>query len=303
MTLQSLRYLVAVVDTGSFSAAADVCFVTQPTLSTQLKRLEEVLGVTLIERTTKHVSVTRIGDQIVERARRILAECDDIRDIGRAGENPFSEPIRVGVISTVAPYLVKRLAPALRRSMSKLHLVVREGLTKDLLNQLVHHDVDAVVLAFPVDRPMLTSKRLYREMFRFACSKSHPLARRRRIHEADLREHRILLLAEGHCLRDQALALCRPESSLKVDDSYRATSLNTLTQLVSQGFGCTFLPELACPQEGRQNPQLTTIQFASTEAFREIGLVWRRNYPRGALLERIAEFVRFESRKWFRHKK
>ena len=187
MTLQSLRYLVAVVDTGSFSAAADVCSVTQPTLSTQLKRLEEVLGVALIERTTKYASVTPIGEQIVERARRILVECDDIRDIGRAGEDPFSEPIRVGVISTVAPYLVRRLAPALRRSMSKLHLVVREGLTKDLLNQLVQHEIDAVVLAFPVDRPTLTGKRLYREMFRFACSKSHPLARRPPLQGALLR--------------------------------------------------------------------------------------------------------------------
>lgn len=299
MTLQVLRYLVAVADTGTFSAAAAACFVTQPTLSTQLKRLEQSLGITLFERTTKRVAITEIGKQITERARHVLAECDDIRELGRSSQDPFAEPFRVGIISTVAPYLVARVAPAIRKSMPQLRLVVREGLTKDLLIQLSKHEVDAVVMALPVKRPSMTTTVLYREPFRFACADDHPLANRRRIHERDLRGHKILLLSEGHCLRDQALALCRPGTSVKVDESYRATSLGTLAQLVGQSFGCTFLPDLACRSERRTNAHLKTIPFASSEAFRDVGLVWRRGYPRGRFLESIAEFVRAQSHRWF----
>jgi LysR family hydrogen peroxide-inducible transcriptional activator len=243
--------------------------------------------------------MTPVGAELAARARQVLAACDAIEELARTHRDPLKEPVTVGIISTVAPSLVARLVPALREAMPRLTLIVREGLTADLLTQLDRGKLDAVVAALPITQAGVTAKSLFREPFWFACPPGHPLASKRRIRASDLAGHTILLLSEGHCLRDQALALCRRDTRLTVNENYRATSLETLTQLVSEGFGCTFLPALA--RRGVRSPNagaLCTIPFASPDAYREVALVWRLGYPRAAMLEELAAFIRTRSAAW-----
>jgi LysR family hydrogen peroxide-inducible transcriptional activator len=304
MTLQELRYLVAVADTSSFSEAAAKCFVTQPTLSTQLKKLEEHLGARLFERSNKSVHVTRVGEKIVERARQVLAECDAIAELARTHRDPYAEPFRLGIISTLGPYLLPRLLPTLEKSLPRLKLVIQEGLTADLLGRLRNHALDGVILALPVSEPNLQQSVLFEEPFWLACRRDHPLAKKRVVREADLAGHTVLLLSEGHCLRDQALTLCSQNYApeLDRDDSYRATSLETLRHLVAAGFGYTLLPALALKEELKKAAPVKAVRFDSSRAQRTIGLIWRRGFPRGNALQELAKVIRRSSSAWIQRK-
>jgi LysR family hydrogen peroxide-inducible transcriptional activator len=300
MTLQELRYVVAVADTASFSEAAAKCFVTQPTLSTQMKKLEGHLGARLFERTNKSVHVTAVGAKIVERARLVLAECDSIAELARTHRDPYAEPFRLGIISTLGPYLLPRLLPAMEKSLPRLKLVIQEGLTAELLGRLSGHALDGVLLALPVSEPNLCQSVLFEEPFWLACRRDHPLAKKRLVREADLAGHTVLLLSEGHCLRDQALTLCSQNyaADFDRDDSYRATSLETLRHLVAAGFGYTLLPALALKEELRKGAPVKAVRFDSSRARRRIGLIWRRGYPRAAALEEFAKVIRRSSAAW-----
>jgi LysR family hydrogen peroxide-inducible transcriptional activator len=293
MTLQELRYLVAVADTSNFSEAAARCFVTQPTLSTQLKKLEVHLGARLFERTNKSVHVTPVGEKIVERARQVLAHCQAISELAHTHRDPYAEPFRLGIISTLGPYLLPRLLPAIEKRLPRLKLVIQEGLTVDLLERLGGHALDGVILALPVSEPNLSQCVLFEEPFWLACRRDDPLAKKSSVCEADLAGHTMLLLSEGHCLRDQALTLCSQNYAPELgrDDSYRATSLETLRHLVAAGFGYTLLPALALKDELRKQSPVKAVRFDSPKARRTIGLVWRRGYPRTAALETLAQFV------------
>jgi LysR family transcriptional regulator, hydrogen peroxide-inducible genes activator len=207
MTLRELRYLIAVADHGHFGRAAQACHVSQPTLSTQLKKLEDYLGVTLFERTNKALHVTPVGEEIVALARRVIAEADAILKTARETKGPLSGLLHLGMIPTLSPYLLPWLIPALKRAYPDLQLVVHEDLTDHLLVRLKAHKLDAALLALPIRDTDLVAAPLFDEPFFFAASNSHPLAKCESVMDAELRNQHLLLLADGHCLSDQALAV------------------------------------------------------------------------------------------------
>lgn len=290
MTLQDLRYLVALADHGHFGRAAAACHISQPTLSTQLKKLEDQLGAALFERTNKSVHVTAFGEEILVRARRILAEAEAILEAGRRKSGPLSGPLRLGVIPTLGPYLLPWLVPALRAEYPALRLVVREDLTAPLLERLAAYRLDAALAALPVSEPALESLPLFDEPFWFAAPRDHALAQAESVSEADLRGQRLLLLTEGHCLRDQALAVCDlADAESGADGDFRATSLETLRQMVATGLGVTLLPALAL---AAPDAHAIALRPLASGAGRRIGLIWRRGYSRMADLHLLADTLR-----------
>ena len=292
MTLQELRYLVALADKGHFVRAAEACHVGQPTLSTQLKKLEDYLGVTLFERNKHHLMPTPIGEEIIERARIALDVVEQIRDLARQGHDPMDGPLRLGVIPTLGPYLVPYLLPTIRDTYPKLHLFLREDLTANLLERLRQGRLDALLLALPVHGEDIEVMELFREAFMVALPMGHPLERKQQIDEQELANQNVLLLEEGHCMRDQALAICGSTPSDQRDE-LKATSLETLRQMVAAGVGCTLLPALAAlPGVGSvQNGMVQIRPFASPAPTRIIGLAWRHRYPREATIRGLAEVV------------
>src|SRR3984885_14672623 len=236
MRLRELRYLVALANRAHFGRAADDCHVSQPTLSTQIRKLEEYLGLTLIERNAKSFAFTGIGQEVVEKARRIVAEVDALLSSTRTPQGPLTGTLNLGVIPTLAPYFLPRLLPLVKSRYKQLQLVVHEDLTGHLLERLRGYQIDAALLALPLDGEDFEELPLFDEPFWFACPPRHPLAQLKAVTEADLRDERILLLADGHCLRGQALAACGQAAKQEGMDDFRAASLETICQLVAAGF-------------------------------------------------------------------
>ncbi|MBL8259603.1 MAG: LysR family transcriptional regulator [Candidatus Competibacteraceae bacterium] len=290
MTLQELRYLVAVAEEKHFERAAEVCHVSQSTLSAQLKKLEEQLDVTLFDRSQRQATPTAVGRDIIAQARLALEEAHKIQEIASRRLDPMQGTLRVGVIPTLSPYLMPRILPELRISYPKLRLFLREDLTEHLVRQLRSATLDLLLLALPVRAEGLETLALFEEPFQIALPTDHSLARRSQIGESDLREHRILLLEEGHCLRDQALAICE---SPQVIEEFAATSLETLRQMVAVGIGLTLLPELAIrfSQTTCYQHLIQIRPFAPPVPTRTIGLVWRRQFPRQDTLKMLAALI------------
>jgi LysR family hydrogen peroxide-inducible transcriptional activator len=288
VTITELRYLVAVAENGHFGRAAAQCFVTQPTLSAQLKKLENNLGVRLIERGGRRAQLTPAGQRVVERARVILEQLRGIGDTARGHSDPLEGELRLGVIPTLGPYLLPLLLRPLQRAFPKLHLVVVEQVTATLLEQLAGHRLDTALIALPIDAPSLDTMHLFDEPFWVLTPREHRLAKRLRVKESELREQSVLLLAEGHCLRDQALAICGEQASGFAD--FRATSLETLGHLVAAGLGCTLLPALAVSHV--RSPAVVALPFAQPVPGRRIGLAWRHTFPLPDALRMFGEFVR-----------
>lgn len=292
MTLRELRYLVALADLGHFGRAAQACHVSQPTLSTQLRKLEESLGVTLFERTNRRLHVTPTGKRIVARARGMLSEADAIVALARSRAAPLTGPFDLGVIPTLGPYLLPWLLPPLERAYPDLRLVVHEDLTEHLLERLRAHRIDAALLALPVEDGQLDTLPLFDEPFYLALPPGHRLAGTNvAASQSDLRREHLLLLSEGHCFRDQALAVCGfetpPDRSRGTD--VRATGLETIRRMVAAGMGCTLLPAMALSgDEGRE----FEVRPLDAGACRRIGLAWRQSYPRPADIECLAGAVR-----------
>lgn len=293
MTLQELRYLVALADKGHFARAAETCNVGQPTLSTQLKKLEDYLGVTLFERNKHHLRATPIGEQITEQARIALSVVAQIKELARHAHDPMNGPLRLGVIPSLGPYLIPHILPGLRERFRELRLFLREDLTNNLLERLRQGRLDALLLALPVRGGDVESMELFREHFVVALPSGHRLAAKRRVTEAEIGSENVLLLEEGHCMRDQALAICGAHSSDQREE-LKATSIETLRQMVAAGVGCTLLPRLASlPGAGSLDDDTVQIRrFAAPEPSRTIGLVWRRNYPRKPALLRLCDVIR-----------
>ncbi|MGI8739309.1 MAG: LysR substrate-binding domain-containing protein [Gammaproteobacteria bacterium] len=293
MTLQELRYIVALADEGHFSHAAEVCHVGQPTLSTQIKKLEDLLGVILFDRSQRRVAPTAIGEQIVSRARVALQEIDKIRELVINGRDLMSGVLRLGVIPTVGPYLLPLLLAAIHTSYPQLRLLLREDLTAHLLEQLRIGRVDAALMALPVHSEGLEAQALFTEPFVLALPAGHPLTEKKEVREEDLCGHCILLLEEGHCLRDQALTICGSMRCVESDE-VTATSLETLRQMVAVGVGCTLLPALAAaPSVGSLQEGLIEIRpFADPAPSRTIALLWRHRYPREDALILLAKLIR-----------
>ncbi len=293
LSLTELRYLVAVDEERHFGRAAARCHVTQPTLSAGIKKLESTLGVTLFERTKRTVRATPVGIEIAQRARRVLEEVDGLARLAAREAPPLSGPLRVGFIPTLGPYLLPWLLPALAKAFPALRLRLHEAMTAQLVEALVEHRLDAAFLALPVNVGALAAIPLFDEPFWLLAPASHALAKRARVGEKDLAGERILLLTEGHCLRDQALEICaRAEATPDAAGAdIRATSLETLRQLVAAGMGCTLIPALAADAQG--SPRRTAlIPFRRPAPVRRIALVHRRTYPRPEDLARLAEEVR-----------
>lgn len=284
MTLRDLRYLVAVADHGNFGRAAEACHVSQPTLSAQLKKLEESLGVDLFERTPRAVRPTAAGVRIVARARRVLEEADLLLAEARGLGAPLTGPLALGLIPTLAPYVLPWFVPAVAAAHPELRLVVHEDLTAALLADLRDGRIDAALVALPAGDPDLAERPVFAEPFLLACPAADPLASAAAVPVDALAHERLLLLTEGHCLRDQALEVCRLERT-GVSADFRAASLETLRQLVAAGHGCTLLPALAAEPA---DPRLA-LRPLDPPASRRVGLVWRRSYPRGDDLEILAQ--------------
>jgi LysR family hydrogen peroxide-inducible transcriptional activator len=285
VTLQDLRYLVALAEHGHFGRAAAASAVSQSTLSTQIKNLERQLGVKLFERTTKSVSVTAVGREIVSRARVVLAEIEAIASIGRNTSAPLSGSFSLGVIPTLGPYVLPWLVPALRQEYPELRLALREDLTGPLLERLGSHQLDAALMALPIPDGRLETLALFDEPFWFAEPKSIKPAAAQIMREEELRGQRLLLLTEGHCLRDQALAICGT-TEREDEGDFRATSLETILQMVATGLGSTLLPAMACSEARTRS---VTTRPLEAGVGRRIGLVWRKSYHRRRDIHLLAE--------------
>ncbi len=287
-SLRQLRYLVAVADHGHFGRAAEASLVTQSTLSASIKELEAILGRTLIERTKRTVIVTPLGRDIAARARAVLSDVADLSDAVKAAGPPLSGPLRLGVIPTIGPYLLPRTWPALRAAHPFLELFLREDQTAPLLARLGAGDLDAVLVAFPYPAAGFETALFADDPFWLAFPRGHALAARERIDPADLAGYELLLLEEGHCLRDHALALCdRPGS-----ERFQATSLLTLAQMVDNGLGLTLLPKMAI-DGGLIRGTRVEIRPMNGPA-RHIGLAWRKTSSRQADFTRLAAHFRDE---------
>lgn len=288
--LKDLRYLIAVADTGHFGRAADRCFVSQPTLSAQLKKLEDYLGVPLVERQPRKALLTPAGAEIVIRARRIVEATEEVVEIAQAHREPLAGRLRIAFLPTIGPYLLPVIAPKLRKQLPRLELMLYEYQTAPMLERLRNGEIDMGVLALPVDMDGLAAKPLYDEPFTIAAPANHPLADRKQVKLEDLRGVTLLLLEDGHCLRDQALDVCNRIDVHEKQD-FRATSIETLRQMVAAGAGVTLMPELAT-RGGHAAPRgLVFRPFAKPAPTRRIGAIWRRSSPRRVAIEAVNQVI------------
>lgn len=288
MNLRDLQYLVAVADHRHFGKAAEASFVSQPTLSMQIKKLEKELGVQLVERTSRQIHLTAAGERIVERARIVLREADAIRTIARQAQDPESATIRMGLFPTLAPYLLPHVVPNIHTRFPRLELLLVEEKTETIVSQLDAGVLDVGVLALPIADPLLHQQKLFTEDFVLAVPISHPLA------EADdlvdvsvLATENVLLLEEGHCLRDQALAVCQLAGASE-RTGFRATSLETLRQMVAAGVGITLLPELAVQPPVPTSEDVKILHFREPVPRREIAMFWRETTAYPEFLPKLA---------------
>ena len=289
MNLRDLRYLVAVAEHRHFGRAAAACFVSQPTLSTQLKKLEETLGVTLIERTNRQVMLTPVGASIVEHAQRVLGEVDRLVGVAEEHRDPLGGDFRLGIIPTVAPYLLPRILAPVREALPNLKIQLTEAQTAVIARMLREGELDAVILALPLGEDNMAEAVLYREPFYLAVSHRHAKANRDSVSVRDLDGEQVLLLEDGHCLRDQALEVCKSHNAVE-NTNFRATSLETLRQMVAANVGITLMPELAVSARAAG---VSYIPFAGPNPpFRTIGIAWRTSSPRLALLEEMTRTLR-----------
>ena len=289
MTLRDLEYLVALAETRHFGRAAERCHVSQPTLSAQIRKLEDSLGVALVERRPRKVALTVAGEAVVERARRMLRDAEDIQALGRASQDPLAGQLRVGFIPTLGPYLLPRVAPRIARALPKLQLMLHEYQTAPLVERTVRGELDLAILALPVDTKGLVTRSLFAEAFLVAMPEHHRLTAKKRVKASDLSGEKLLLLEEGHCLRDQALEVCARVGTEEQD--FRATSLETLRQMVAAGLGLTLLPRLAAEGPFASARGLVVRPFAPPSPNRVIGAAWRRSSSRGKAIAAVCDLI------------
>jgi LysR family hydrogen peroxide-inducible transcriptional activator len=287
VTLRQLRYFDALARHGHFGRAAEACAISQPALSMQIKEMEAALGGLLLERSARQVSLTRFGEELAGRVRDILRSVDELGDFARASRERLAGRLRIGLIPTIAPYLLPRIIANLTRMHPELDIQVRETLTPRLIQELAEGRLDTAIVALPVSEPSLTEVALFSENFllvRPRKDEGTPVPSREM-----LREMRLLLLEEGHCFRDQALSFCKTDSS-RPRELLDANSLSTLVQMVSSGIGVTLIPEMAVPVETR-SASVSVARFRNPQPSRTIGMVWRKTSPLARQLLQISEAV------------
>lgn len=291
MNLRSLEYLVALAEHRHFRKAAEACFVSQPTLSAQIRKLEDELGVVLVERNPGGVLLTPAGEEIVERAVRILDDADGIRQIGRLHNDPESATLRLGIFPTLAAYVLPHVMPTIRERFGRLRLMLVEEKSDVLLRQLHDGRLDLALLATPNDDHALHEELLFDEDFVVAVPHGHGLAHGSPVPTTALVGEDILLLDEGHCLRDQALSVCHLAGADE-HDGFRATSLETLRQMVASGAGVTLLPRLSVSPPVPASPDVDIVEIRAPRPSRRIAMYWRTSSPYVAFLPQLSEVFR-----------
>ena len=283
-SLKQLRYLVALEEHRHFGKAAASCFVSQSTLSAGLKELETALDAELVERNNRTLVFTALGLEVANRARRVLREAEELTELAAKGREPLSGRLRLGVIPTIAPYLLPKTLPMLRKTYPKLQLYLTEDQTARLLALLEDGTLDLVLLALPYHADSVETLPLFKDGFQLVARKDSPLAQKKTATTADLKDADLLLLAEGHCLREHALAACRLPQA---DSGFAGASLNTLVEMVAGGLGVTLLPDMAVPMHVPKAGELVARPFDRSGPGRQIGLAWRTTSSRA---EEFREF-------------
>ena len=297
MTLTELRYLVALSETGHFRRAAEQCNVSQPTLSIAIKKLEAELGISLFERSRHKVSTTPTGEQIVDQARRVLQESQNLLHLAELGKDPLGSTMSVGAIFTVGPYLFPRLVSALQKLAPKMPLFIEESYTASLRGKLTSGELDAVFVALPFTETDVVARAVYDEEFVVVAPQDHPLAQQEQVDPAALAEHRVLLMGEGHCFRDQVLEACPGLQESIRDDQMQGhavvegSSLETLKHMVASGLGITVLPRAAADVSTYPGGRLAVRPFTAPAPMRTIALAWRASYPRPQAIDILASAV------------
>ena len=301
MTLTELKYIVAVARERHFGRAAEACFVSQPTLSVAIRKLEEELGVVLFERGGAEVSVTDVGLRVITQAQKVLEEAAMVKEIARQSEDPLAGPLRVGIIYTIAPYLLPHLVPKQVEQTPQMPLVLQENYTTRLLELLRQGELDCAIVALPIPDSGLTIEPLYDEPFLVAVPAQHPWAKRKSIDPEELKDETMLLLGSGHCFRDQVLEVC-PEfarysaSSEGIQRSFEGSSLETIRHMVAAGLGVTVMPASSLSMGGsadsREGRLLRYIPFENPVPDRRVVLIWRKSFPRPAAMNALATSIR-----------
>ncbi|MEP1471307.1 MAG: hydrogen peroxide-inducible genes activator [Halieaceae bacterium] len=298
MTLTELRYLVALSETGHFRQAAEQCFVSQPTLSVAVKKLEEELGVPLFERARNHITATPIGQRVIDQARTVLREADNLVGLAELGKDPLGSVLSVGAIYTLGPYLFPRLVSRLHERVPTMPLYIEESYTASLRRKLVDGELDAIFVALPFTEADVVTREVFDEAFVVVLPQGHPLADKKSVKAADVAKERVLLMGEGHCFRDQVLDACpglqtaigqaRENGQANVEGS----SLETLKLMVASGMGITVLPQLAADSARAADSSLVIRPFAKPVPTRTLAVAWRASYPRSEAIDALIEAVR-----------
>ncbi len=294
MTLTELRYVVALAREKHFGRAADACFVSQPTLSVSVKKLESELGIQIFERGGNEVSLTRIGEQIVRQAQLVLDEVGRIKEIAVQGRDPLSGALRVGVVYTIGPYLLPRIMKLMIERYAQMPLILHENFTVRLIEMLRSGELDVAILAEPFDSTGLSALPLYDEDFVVAVPKKHPLAARASVASVELKDETMLLLGVGHCFRDQVLEVC-PEAarfsanSAGIQKTVEGSSLETIRHMVAEGLGITLLPRMSVVSD--EDPLLAFVPFCAPVPNRRVVLTWRRSFGRESAIEALREAI------------
>lgn len=291
MNLRDLQYLVALAEHAHFGRAAAACFVSQPTLSTQIRKLEDELGVALVERAPRRVMLTPIGRDIAERARRIAADVEQMKEAARRSQDPEAGTVRLGMFPTLGPYLLPHVVPGIRKRFPKLELLLVEEKSPVILSRLREGRLDAGLLALPLSDDQLHTEFLFEEPFVLAVPGNHALAGQDSIAIGELAQHKLLLLEDGHCLRDQALDVCRLSGASEKGE-FQATSLETLRQMVAANVGVTLLPTLAIKPPVARSQDIHLLGFRDAQPSRRIVMAWRRSSAMGGFLGRLVEVFR-----------
>ena len=280
MTLTDLRYIVALARERHFGRAAQKCFVTQPTLSVAVKKLEDELGVSLFERAANEVRLTPVGKEVVAQAARTLAEAARVGEIAAQGRDPLLGPLRLGVIYTIAPYLLPKLVPLLRLRGPQMPLFIREGYTEQLVEAVKAGELDLIIIALPLTEPGLVVQAVYDEAFRALLPSHHPWTKKKAIETAWLLDEPLLLLGAGNCFRDQVLDLCARADAAGAPQILEGSSLETIRHMVASGAGITVMPASSVDQIPKDDPWLRVRPFVQPQPSRRVGLVWRSSFPR-----------------------
>lgn len=303
MNIRDLEYLLALEQTRHYGKAAEKCYVSQPTLSAQLKKLEQNLGVLLIDRSAKGVVFSEAGKSILEHAKKILLEVDQIHEISKHFKNPKSGALRIGIIPTIGPYLLPHIIQELKHAFPDLNFYLHEKKTHEIISALQERTLDLGILALSLDEPGLEEVSLYHESFLLALSKQHPKAKQKQVSENWLQHENLLLLEDGHCFRNQALSYCK-QHRMKENINFRATSMETLKSMIEIGEGITAVPELSALAWSNKSDNIQFLNFPSPVPQRDVGLIFPKHSIRRDLYLEISKMIsKIIKSKLMKHKK